>query len=1114
MRPSDPRLRVQLAPARGPLSGVAAFGLVTGALVIGQAWAVAGLIVAVLDDGDVLAWGVLVAALLTARGLASGAGDVLAARAAAVVSTILRHRLTIASIERRDQESSGERAVLVTRGVAATEPYLTRYLPALVLATVLPPLTLVAIASQDLLSAVIVLATLPLVPIFGALVGLATRDRAEEQWRAMAALSGHFVDVVRGLPTLVAHRRARAQSGRIAEITDRYRRATLRTLRVAFASSAVLELVATLSVALVAVTIGVRLASGSVELETALIVLLLAPEAYWPLRRVGAEFHAAAEGAATFEAADQVLRPQPQLVDRSAPPGAGLDLTDIRATYPGRATPALDLAHGSIAARGITAISGPSGCGKSTLLAAVAGLLPAEGAITADGSPVGGPSWRQQVAWLPQQPQFIAGTIGDNLRLARPDAPDRELWRALRKVALELRIEALPNGLETPLGEDGATLSAGERARLALARVVLADRPWVLLDEPTAHLDDLTERIILDTVVELGQRSSVVVVAHKPALLSVADHHIRLDPPRGRESDVPIGRRTAPSTAALAPDDEPADQGSRLLTGRGFAASTVIGALASASGVALTATAGWLIVQASTQPAVLTLLVAIVGVRTFGLARPVLRYVERLRSHDAALRLLARRRVEVYDALVPLVPARLGRRRGDLLSAVVDDVDAVVDRELRVRMPVRQAALVGLLAVILAGALLPLAGVILLTFLVAAGVGSHQLAKHGAFRAQASLIRHRSQLSAAVVESIQVADELRMWQAEDARPTGSRRSVPGWVTSRAPRPDGWGRLGPWCSTGAGAAMAGTAIVAGAAVAAGELSGPMMALLVLLPLALADVVAPVADAGALSVRTAAAEYRLHVLSRTAPAVRDTVAFGRPDGSDVEVRGARARWERGAPLTSAMNLRLAAGDRVAVVGPSGSGKSTLAALMLRFLDPVEGRVELGGQSVRNLPLDDVRRLIGLVDDHPHIFGTTLVENVRLACPSASDADVEAAIRRARLGGWLDALPEGLHTWLGDGHASVSGGERARIGIARSFLANQPVLVLDEPTAHLDHATAIELAHEVLTGERDRSVVWITHSEAGTDLVDRRIDLGEVAYPSDGSAPISSLGRDSGS
>ncbi|WP_183100361.1 thiol reductant ABC exporter subunit CydD, partial [Nocardioides pelophilus] len=775
MRPSDPRLRAQLAPARRQLAGIAAAGLGTGVLVIAQAGAVAGLIVASLDHGDarwwgagVATWGVVVAGLLALRGLVSGFGDRMAARAAAVVSTILRHRLVAASVERRDGEATGERAVLITRGVAAIEPYLTRYLPALVLAVLLPPLTLVAIASQDLLSAVIVLATLPLVPVFGALVGLATRDRAEQQWRAMSALSGHFVDVVRGLPTLVAHRRARAQSGRIAEITDRYRVATLRTLRIAFASSAVLELVATLSVALVAVTIGVRLASGSVGLHTALVVLLLAPEAYWPLRRVGAEFHAAAEGAATFEAADRLLEAGPETVDRPAPAGASLVLTDLSVTYPGRTHPSLRLSVAGIPAHGVTAISGPSGCGKSTLLAAIAGLVPAEGEITADGLPVGGPAWQADIAWLPQQPQFVAGTIADNLRLAVPTATDAELWDALRQVALEVRVDALPERLDTPLGEDGATLSAGERARLALARVVLADRPWVLLDEPTAHLDELTERIIVDTVHELGRRSAVVVVAHKPALVAIADHRIELTAPARVPVPIPVADRgprpaVAPAAAAAASPAEPTT--GLLRPARGFLGSTVIGALASASGVALTATAGWLIVQASTRPAVLTLLVAIVGVRTFGLARPVLRYVERLRSHDAALQLLARRRVEVYDALVPLVPARLGRRRGDLLSAVVDDVDAVVDRELRVRMPVRQLALVGVLAVLVAGVLLPAAGLVVLVYLAVAGPGAFLLARHGARRAERRLVRLRSELSTAVVESIQVADELRMWQA-------------------------------------------------------------------------------------------------------------------------------------------------------------------------------------------------------------------------------------------------------------------------------------------------------------------------------------------------------------
>ena len=214
-----------------------------------------------------------------------------------------------------------------------------------------------------------------------------------------------------------------------------------------------------------------------------------------------------------------------------------------------------------------------------------------------------------------------------------------------------------------------------------------------------------------------------------------------------------------------------------------------------------------------------------------------------------------------------------------------------------------------------------------------------------------------------------------------------------------------------------------------------------------------------------------------------------------GHAVDVSGVVAGWDDTAALRD-LSLTLAEGERVAVVGPSGSGKSTLAALMLRFVDPWQGRVALGGVPVRSLALDDVRRLVGLVDDDPHVFATTLVENVRLARPEARDDDVEAALRHARLGPWLDGLPDGLDTWLGDGNAQVSGGERARIGLARSLLADQPVLVLDEPTAHLDHATAEQIARQVLDEPRGRarSVLWVTHGTVGLDLVDRVLDITE--------------------
>ncbi|GAA4736242.1 thiol reductant ABC exporter subunit CydD [Nocardioides endophyticus] len=1062
MRPSDPRVRRQLAPARRQLGVVLAAGVVASLLLVGQAWAVTELIVAALDDGAVRTWAVVMVAVFAARSLTGWTTDTMAARAAAVVGSDVRRRVVGAIL--RDGgggRSTGELAGLATRGATAAEPYLTRYVPALVLAGVLPVVTLVAIATQDPMSALIVLVTLPLIPVFGILVGLATRDRARLQWRALASLSGHFLDVMRGLPTLVAFRRAEAQSATIRSITDRYRRRTLQTLQIAFASSAVLELVATLSVALVAVTVGIRLSHGDLDLETALVVLLLAPEAYWPLRRVGAEFHAAAEGVATFEAASDLVDADDVTPRRR--PGA-MRLDHVSVLRPGRAVPALDDVSLSVPDRGVLAITGPSGCGKSTLLAVLAGLLePTSGTVH-------GPT-RDRIAWLPQRPVFVAGTVADNLRLAAPDASDQQLVAALGRVAL-------PVELDVRLGEDGTTLSAGERARLALARVLLAERPYVLLDEPTAHLDAATERIIADTVVELGRTSAVVVVAHKPALVALADRVVPLSAPG---PVLPV--RAASVAARPAVVDQPVDAG----RGGGLLLPTVLGGLASASGVALTATAGWLIVKASYQPAILTLLVAIVAVRAFGIARPVLRYVERLRSHDVVLRLLADRRVAVYDAVVPLTPGALGRRRGDLLASVVDDVDAVLDRELRVRMPVRGFAITAAIAAVFAALAAPVM-VSVVVGVAAAAVVAYCLARAGAARAERDAVASRARLSDAVVEVAQTADELAMWQAE-------QRAVDAVVALGADLGRSTVAAAGWLATGRALVLlcSGVGVAAAAVLLQGTVSGPLLALLVLLPLALGEPASSLADAGALAARTRAAEDRLAALAGRSPAVEDPAVPTSPEGHSIRVDRVTAAWGDREVLRD-LDLVIEPGDRIAVVGPTGCGKSTLASLLMRYVDPVRGAVRLGDRALPELALDDVRRTVGLVDDDPHVFATTLVENVRLARPAATDAEVDAALRQARLGSWLDALPDGLDSWLGDGHAHVSGGERARIAIARSLLADQPVLVLDEPAAHLDGATADELAAEVLGGERSRTVVWITHAAAGLDRVDRVLELAQ--------------------
>ncbi|GAA1448607.1 thiol reductant ABC exporter subunit CydD [Mycobacterium cookii] len=1103
MRPLDAAVRTHLRPARGALTIVVASGVLGGLATVAQAFALGALVVAAVSGSDWTnaAWWLVGLVLL--RTATAYAGQLAAARAAGEVSGALRLRL-LDAVRRTADVAPARLSVLATRGVAGVEPYVTRYLPALVPAAVLPVLTLVAITWLDPLSGLVVALTLPLVPVFAVLVGLTTRDRARTQWRAMEALSGHFLDVVRGLPTLVAHRRADAQVATIRSVTHRYRRATVDTLKLAFASSSVLELVATLSVALVAVTVGLRLASGSVDFRVALTVLLLAPEAYWPLRRVGAEFHAAAEGTAALAEADAVLaRAASRPLGTERPARATLGLHGLVVGHDTPLTAPLDL---DLPERGLVAIAGPSGCGKSTLLATLRGeLAPRDGDVVVGGTPLPRTDpawWRDQVAWAPQRPWLLADTIAANVRLGRPGTGDDEVWSALAAVGLTDVVRALPEGLDAPLGEDGAGLSAGQRARVSLARVVLAARPVVLLDEPSAHLDDETEQVLLDTMTVLAHTSLVLVVAHRPAVLAAADRVLELAPAappevaahdsgrptlaahRSETAATPVLCRHAPATSATvpAPEDDPHPRW-------GLRTATLLGSLSTASGVALTATAGWLITRASEQPPVLYLMVAIVGVRLFGLARPVLRHVERVLSHDVVLRELADRRAQVYADLVPLVPGRPGPRRGDLLTRVVDDVDALLDDRLRVRQPVTTAALVGCGATLLTWLVVPAGGLVVLGVCATGGL-AFTLARRGVSAVEPDLLAARAALGTGVEEVADGLRELEQWAATPRALAAVQQQ--GTTLAVAVR-----RSARAVAAASALATAGTGlgvVLVAATVTTAHVSPALLALLLLVPLALADVTGGLADAGALSVRAGAARERLDRLAATTPAVSDPQSPEAPPHCHaLALRDAELGWTQ-RPVLALDSLDLRPGERLGITGPSGSGKSTLAATLVRFIDPVSGVALLGGTDLRRLALDDVRRTVGLVDDDPHVFASSVAENVRLARPRASDEHVRDALDHAWLGAWVDGLPDGIHTHVGAGSREVSGGERARLAMARALLADAPVLVLDEPTAHLDAATARAVAAQILdaAGRPGRSVVWITHGTIGLEAMDRVVHL----------------------
>lgn len=536
MRPFDPQLLRAAPAARRPVAALAAVGVLQGIATVATAFALTALVVAVvvgLPVGRPVAW---LLAVFTVRAALAWMAERTAAWAGVRVSSSVREQLLTSWLSRTaDGRPDPARAVtLAAQGAASVEPYVARYLPSLVTAAAVPPLAILTLGLVDWPSAVIVLLTVPLLPVFAALIGASTRESTERRWRALSRLSGHFLDVMRGLPTLVSYGRAERQTATIAEVSQRHRRATLETLRLAFLSSAALELLATLSVAMVAVTVGIRLAHGSMALGTALVAILLAPEAYWPIRRVGAEFHSAADGAAALVQISSELAPgsTPAAVGAATPtspddagdrdgapvpaPAASVTARGLRYSYPGAADPVLDGVD-LTAGVGLTVLTGPSGTGKTTLLEVLAGIRAAEG-----GQVSAAP------AHLAGQRAFLtADTVRANLSLGT-GAGAVAMWEALRDVGLEGVVASLPQGLDTPLGDDGFGLSAGQRSRLALARALLSPATVVLLDEPTAHLDGEAVGIAHGAIARLAERRCVIAVTHRRELVALADQHVHL----------------------------------------------------------------------------------------------------------------------------------------------------------------------------------------------------------------------------------------------------------------------------------------------------------------------------------------------------------------------------------------------------------------------------------------------------------------------------------------------------------------------------------------------------------------------------------------------------------
>ncbi|MGY1836103.1 thiol reductant ABC exporter subunit CydC [Blastococcus sp. SYSU DS0510] len=1098
---------------RGPLAALAGVPGLPGALVraalaalvqaTGLVLLAAGLAHAVarasgLAEGSPTVPLALAAAGVAVRAAAGSLGEAVAARDARRAEDVLRRRLLdrLATAPAAVAAAGGPApaAVLATTRLHDLGPALASYLPALAQTIVVPPALLLALAWTDLLSAVLVAVTLPLVPVFMVLVGKHTQDATAGSARALDRIAAHVAELVRGLPVLVGLGRAAEQTAALAALGEAHRTRTLSTLRIAFLSALVLELIATLSVALVAVTVGVRLVEGHIALGVGLTALLLAPEAFAPLRALGAAHHAAEDAALAAAEARAVLAapagagaaPAPGDDD---PRGADVAVARLTVAHPGRTAPALPPTDLVVRPGELVVLRGPSGSGKSTLLAALAGLTD-PGARVAGSVATGGP-----VAVVPQFPRTTGATVADELRRHAAAEPGVD-----EIVAEAYVVEALGRLEATDLaGRAPESLSPGELQRVALARALVRVRRGarlLLLDEPTAHLDDDARGLVAAVLASLRGTVTTVLVTHDPVLAGLADRTVDLPAPAipGRPA-TPV-RRVQPARPAADPVPEattPAPAASALRR------AVLAGVLASGAGVALTAASGWLIVRAAEMPPVLTLLVATAGVRFFGLARAVLRWLERLSAHDAALREAAGLRVRVWRALAAQGLAA-DRTPGSALARVVGDVGVVQDLGVRVRPPLLVAATVpavtvAVLALVDAAAAGLVAAVLALT--VAAVLLAHRGLDAGAARAESTL------RVAALRETSTVLEGLA-----DLRAHGLAARAAAELDAAAARQGGRaGTRDRAAAVGNGLVVLGTglaAVLGTVAASAGGLTGPALAVVALAPLALAEPLAGLV--AALQRRGALADARARIDAvLTAPVAAEPAE---PLPAPDHVRSLRtealvAGWPGGPDVLRGVDARAAAGEGWLVVrGPSGTGKSTFLAVLMASLRPRAGSYAVDDVPADRLLGDDLRARLAWLPQEAHVFASSIRANLATAAPRGvlggpeGEARMRAALTATGLAGLLATLPDGLDTPVGAGGTALSGGERRRLAAARALLADRDVVLLDEPTAHLDAPTAAALLHDLRAALAGRVVVCVTHDDDVERPGDTVLHLGEPA------------------
>lgn len=1160
---------------------------------LGQAYAFARIINSLVVQGESLPYGTMaiLGAMISMRMACSHGEQWLRDHIASAVHEDLRNRALHHMIAQgvRQSESAGSVTHILTDGLDHVDAYMSQYIPQALYAVLIPLMISIAIIDSVSWIGWILLMTYPLIPFFMILIGKQADKLNKQQWERMQFLGGHFLDVLQGLTTLKVFGRAKEQIHVIGRLSGEFRDATLKVLRIAFLSALVLELIGTISTAMIAVYLGVSLVYGEVEFLPAFFILLLAPDFYAPLRQLGAAFHTGLSGKVSLTAVQEYLTSGIEVVrtgqETLKGPMQTIEFRDVAYEYEEDHV-GLETFTGVLKRGHSYMLVGESGAGKTTISNVLMQLLtPTKGQVTVDGydlQTLDSQWYHEQIAYLSQTPYIMSGTLRENLQFGLK-VTDETLWEVLQQVQLADFVSALPLRLDTVIGEGGYGLSGGQRQRLALGRTLLRPAQILILDEVTAHLDVETENLIMQVLREYGQDKIVLYVGHRVQTMKYVDTLFVMQAGRlvesGSYTDLvtqngyfaslvntysnPVMRKLTYSDALFVKEYTPVvnkemiQEGSTStyeteydnVTPTRLKASTskgemqqseatgsvrqqeirrglvslwnllfqhkvlLVGSAMLAMGtvlmnIGLLTTSTWLITKASEHPILVVLSLAIVGVRFFGIGRAICRYGERYVSHSMAFQGLYEIRIAFIKRLEPLVPRLFqSMKMGDLLGRIMADIETLQFFYLRTLVPSLSFIGITVVGCSIGYQLHPIVAIVIALYSIIVGIILPIIITYVLRQVPPMRLHTRGLMKEEFIESVHGVVDIIMSHQETKfvqSMKASFRAYDGWQSL-------WNRGVRWNQTillGFAQSALLVGVVVGAWVIDETSYGPLWVAVLAIGLqSYFEVLQPMTEASLHGYESALAMDRLEALdgqenqqiqsvdrvsNYSSRALYTSVDNDSSHDVSPMIRIQSLSFAYDVlPIYDELDLSIQKGEKVAIVGPSGSGKSTLFALLQGWYT-YSGTISIDGSDTRMLSEEQLQSYMAYATQDIYVFHATIGDNIRLAKPSATDEDIWQALEAVQLADWVRTLPKGLRTIVGQGGMGLSGGQRQRLGMARLYVRNAEILLLDEPLEGLDQVTRHLVQDQLSTLFQGKTVLYITHHIEQLHEMDRILFL----------------------